>query len=171
MVHILPPPHLLPSHTHRSELQLYISFHFLHLLQFLNFVLTSGSLNLQFLLPGISVPGYFSSVRSLLKSHFLRGLAKLWQLTKKVHTLLSTSICLTQSLLCIYSIAYTSLCGYFYFLFPASEECKFYILSYSVLFPQTPEIYLEYVCVGASHSAMSDSLRPCGLQPTRLLCP
>ena len=66
---------------------------------------------------------------------------------KKVYTLLSTSICLTHSLLCIYSIACTPLCGYFYFLFPASEECKFYILSYSVLFPQTPEIYLEYACV------------------------
>lgn len=63
------------------------------------------------------------------------GLAKLWQLIKKVYTLLSTSICLTHSLLCIYSIACTPLCGYFYFLFPASEECKFYILSYSVLFP------------------------------------
>ena len=102
---------------------------------------------MQFLLPGTSVTGYFSSIRSLLKSHFLIQLAKLWQLIKKVYTLLSTSSCLTHSLLCIYSIACTPLCGYFYFLFPASEECKFYILSYSVLFPQTPEIYLEYVCV------------------------
>ena len=80
---------------------------------------------------------------------------------KKVYTLLSTSICLAHSLLCIYSIACTPVYGYFYFLFPASEECKFYISFYSVLFPQTPEIYLEYVCARVSHSVVSDSTTPC----------
>ena len=160
MVHISPPPQLLPSqHTHRNELQLYISFHFPHLVQFLNFVVSSGSCNffrLEHQLLAISDQSGLCS-----KAISWEDLPNYGSLFKKVYTLLSTSICLAHSLLCIYSIACTPVYGYFYFLFPASEECKFYILFYSVLFPQTPEIYLEYVCARVSHSVVSDSTTPC----------
>ena len=88
---------------------------------------------------------------------------------KKIYTLLSTSICLTHSLLCIYSIACTPLCGVpyiFCFLPQRNVSSIFYLIQYC--FPRLQKSIWNmrvcvYVCVCVSHSIVSDSLRPCGL--------
>ena len=58
----------------------------------------------------------------------------------------------------------------FLFLF---QSCKsfLYILDTAFLSDTQCENVLFHVCVCVSHSVMSNSLRPHGLQPTRLLCP